>query len=452
MELKTEKIKTQAACDLIVSFTKEELNQAYEKAFIKAKASLKMPGFRPGKVPDHLARKALDGKLWEDSANQLLQDSLPEMIQKLNPPPFRLGRFSIEELDGNKGMKAKSVYETFPEVKLGGFGKISQEFYTIEPSQEAIDKELETIRKYLSKPKLKEEGSIAGKGDMVEFQFRSYQKNESPGKKWTPTQLVIGEDSNAPGFTENLEGLKAGDEKTFEFSFPANPTTEENQIAGQTFQYDVKVGGVYEIQIPEINDDLAIDWDGSANLAELKEKIKKTIKTKLGRDLESYSINSLYKQYVPSCEALLPESLINEEIDSVYHNLIHDLKLPHISMEEYAKKAGKPIEELRKSFESVALTRVKTYVVRHEIAKTEKIKLSDEDYEKALEKYAEEMNVTLDVLKKDIAEKKADSAMRDTFLLQKVDEFIISKIKKIGPKSVDEKEARKILNGEENSK
>ena len=449
MEFKTKKISGTVTHDLSFLYTAAELEQGFKKAYEKNKDKVKIPGFRPGKAPLHLIEKALGDSVIDDAVNILLNDSLKTTLEKLDPPPVNVNQFKVDKIEKGKGFTAYTTYESAPDVQLIKLKKAKLEPLVVDIDSESIEKEIKTIQEYLTKSQLKEETETSESGDMVEFQYTSWPQNESPDPKQKPVngKMRIGAEENPKGFDENLLNRKMGESFEFTYTFPSEfPNMPE--IANQSFQYSVNVTAIFKMIPPEINDDLAIDWNGTESLAKLKEDIKKQKEEAINKQLKEFAISKSMDAFTSECKYIFPPSYIEGEVKDIFSNMTRVLRMENVSMEEFAKKIGKSSEEYKKQLEESALIRLKRYFTRRKIAEDEKIILSETEFEEALAKYAFEQQVSVEYMKSMLAKEKSEYILRDRFLMEKVDAHFFQLADKKNEKKISEKEAQAILKGE----
>ncbi|GBF50489.1 trigger factor 1 [Leptospira ryugenii] len=444
----TAKKNNNASCDLTITFSAEEVNSAYKKAYQSASAKVKIPGFRPGKAPLDMVEKVLGESVMDDAANIMLNHAMAELFDKLEHKPIRIPQFQVETFDRKTGAKAKATYDTKPEVTLPKLKKIKIQPVEIKISEEDLTKELEAMQKSLARNALKEESEPVEANDLLEIQYKFKEEGKEYPENLQTGKYQMGHTNNPPGFDAELLGLKLNDEKEFSFQYPdVYPASPES--AGKVYQYQVKITAVYRVTYPEINDDFATEVDGSANLQELKDKTKKQLAEMFQAALKRKNLEEAYVEILKESKFIIPESLIAEETQSVFQNFMNEFHMPQMSLADYAKRLGKEESEVKASFATAAEKRIQTYLVRHKIGEEQKISLSDEEMEKGYEKEAQSQGIPVDALKKEVQKQKAETYYRDKFLFDKIDEFVYAEVDKKSAKSVSTEEAETLLSRKE---
>lgn len=442
MDYKTKK-NNNATVDLKITFTPEEIEESFKKAYKKAATKVKIPGFRPGKAPAHLVEKMLGDSVSEDAINLLIQDSFIELYPKLEFTPVYPPKFSVLSFDRGKSLVVKGVYETRPEVTLGKYKKNKIEVRKLKVTDEDIQENLEKIREKMARTQLKE--GLAESGDLIEIDYTVKSADDSLQPAKQKVTYKLGDPNNPIGFDEKLSSASKGEVREFEYTFPEDYAVKS--YAGKKFDYKVNVNDVYQIIYPEINDDLAMEWSGLATLAELKESLKKEISEYHEALLKQKYVQEIFTKIYDDSKFIIPESLLKEETENVFKQFKQETHLD-MNLEKYAELLKKSVEEVTKQFEEIALKRIKAAVTKYKIAEEEKIQVEPEEFEKLLEKYANETNQSLNTVKTEIKKNKYESYFREKFLFEKINDFIYDITDKKGSKEILVKEAVSLGNGE----
>ncbi|TGN19239.1 trigger factor [Leptospira idonii] len=444
----TAKKNNNASCDLTISFNASEVEVAYKKAYENASSKVKIPGFRPGKAPLNMLEKVLGDSVIDDAANIMLNNAMADLFDKLEHKPIRIPQFQVESFDRKTGAKAKTTYDTKPEITLPKLKKIKIQPKEIKIQDSDLQKELEGMQKNMARNSLKEDGDSVEATDLLEMNYKFKEEGKEYPEASQTGKYQMGAPQNPPGFDSELLGLKANEEKEFNFRYPDSfPQSPES--AGKVFTYNIKVTALYKVTYPEINDDFASEVDGSANLQELKDKTKKQLADIFENALKKKAIDEAYAEIIKESKFVIPESLVKEETDGVFQNFMQEFGLPATSIAEYAKKLGKEEAEVRESFAKAAEKRIQTYLLKHKIGEEHKIAISDEEMEAGYEKEAATQGIPAESLKKEVQKQRAETFYRDKFLFDKIDEFVYSEVEKKSPKSVSTEEAEKLLSGKE---
>jgi len=450
MEYKVKK-NNNATAEITIRFSPEEWDKGFEKAYEKNRDKVKVPGFRPGKVPMERVRKILGNSVMEEAIEYTVSEGLKNIYPSLEPRPFRYPRFRLEEetLDRSKGFTVVGVYDTYPEVTLPKIRKIKIETYQVEPGDLDVQQELERIRKSLARNVLKDELEPVEEGNLLEVRYRFAEPEKEMGDTFHTSKILLGDPNNLPGFDTHLIGMKTGETKTFDYTFP-DPFSAFPDSQGKTFRYEVTVTAAYTVNLPEIDDELAGEFDGSESLEELKKKISDWIREEKNRELKGKALREIYEILLEEAKFTIPESLIQEETQSVFQELLSNSNVQNnVTMQNYADFVNQPLEVVESQFRRAALSRLKQFFLRMKIAEEEKIEVTEEDFltrmDKIAEKWGEDPNSTYKKI-----EKNSDlmDAIRNEILMSKVDQFVYETVEKKKPRTVSPQEAENLLKKE----
>ncbi|PJZ31517.1 trigger factor [Leptospira kmetyi] len=428
MDYKTKK-NSNATVDIKLTFEASDIEKAFDKTYAEKQKDVKIPGFRQGKAPLHLVKKQLGDAVASDAINNLILDGMTSILTKLEHPMVRFPKFEIQDYQPGKTLVATAVYETNPEITLGKYKKVKIKLPEVNVTDSDVAEELETIRKQLARKQLKEEGQTAASGDIIDMEYTVHEKDQEPkNASNTSNDYHLGHESNLKGFDENLYGLKAGEKKEFSHTFPEDYS--QNEVAGKTFEYSVTIKALYANILPAVDDDLASEFDGSESLNALKEKIRKNLKERFEEGIRNKKMEEIYKEIIDDSKYIFPDSYVKEESEHVFHNMIHEFRLPHITMEKYAEMIKKDLKEVQESFKNLAETRLKHFFTRQKIAQTENITYSDTDFDADLEKLASSYQISLSDLKKELKKGKLMNNYRENFFAKKVDDTLFDLVEK----------------------
>ncbi|MBM9502222.1 trigger factor [Leptospira sp. 201903071] len=428
MDYKTKK-NSNATVDIKLTFEASDIEKAFEKTYAEKQKDVKIPGFRQGKAPLQMVKRHLGDAVASDAINTLIVDGMTSIITKLEHPMVRFPKFEIQDYQPGKTLIATAVYETNPEITLGKYKKVKIKLPEVVVSDADVQEEIETIRKQLARKQLKEEGQITATGDIIDMEYVVRESGQEPkNASNTSNDYHLGHESNLKGFDENLYGLKTGESKDFVHAFPEDYA--QNEVAGKSFEYSVTVKAQYANILPPIDDDLASEFDGSESLNALKDKIRKNLKERFEDGVKNKKMEEIYKEVIDDSKYIFPESYVKEESEHVFHNMIHEFRLPHITMEKYAEMIKKDLKEVQESFKNLAETRLKHFFTRQKIAQTENIVYSDSDFDADLEKLASSYQISLSDLKKELEKGKLMDNYRENFFAKKVDDILFDLVEK----------------------
>ncbi|TGK43761.1 trigger factor [Leptospira andrefontaineae] len=456
MEFKTKKNQN-ASVDLKLTFDKNDLEKAFEKTYKEKQKDLKIPGFRPGKAPIEMVKRHLGDSVANDAINLLLLETVSELSGKLEHKIVRFPKFTVEDYVPEKSLVATAVYDTDPEVSLGKYKKIKIKLPEVQVTDEDITEELQFVRKQLARKLLREPSEGAENGDIVDMEFEVKEDGQEPkNAKNGSSDYKLGEANNLPGFDDNLYGIKTGETKDFSYTYPSDYPRED--LAGKKMEFAMTLKAIYKEVLPELDDDLASEYDGSASLQVLKDKVKTDLQKNYTEAVKNKKMEEIYKELVADSKFIFPESYLTEESEHVYQNMMQDVlgrgqaRIPKEqipSIEKYAEMVGKPLEEVRDSFKTIAENRLKGYFSRQKLASTENIVLTDEDFDREISTLASRYGMPDADFKKELEKGKLLETYRDNFLAKKIDDTLFQLVEKKYNEKMSIRQLKEFLSNKE---
>src|SRR3989338_8426765 len=367
--------------ELIVELAKDDLKAYVDRTEFELGKNLQLDGFRKGKVPKDLLKNNLDAKQVLESALDLdMKDSLAKTIETEKLDVLNVSKLEVKENTSDK-LVYKVILTLFPEIKIQDFSKFKVARRDIQVDQKDIDGTLETIK--ASRSILHDKEGTIGNGDRVEVDFEvrhNGQVLEGGISKNHP--LTIGGKNFIPGFEDNLVGMKKDEERSFSLVSPKDYYVKK--IAGQKLDFTVKVVSVKSVELPKVDDEFAKSLGNFRNLNQLMDSIKEGIveekKLKEKQRVRLEIINHIIK----NSSILIPEILVNQQLDSMINNLDKDLHANGMELSLYLVQMGKTQDDLRKQWRDEAEKQVKIVMILHKIAKDNKISASQEEVEETL--------------------------------------------------------------------
>lgn len=290
-----------------------EVEQKVTVEIKKLSKGRKIDGFRPGKIPPHVAKKMFGKQARYEAIYQQMQQSFFQAVQQENVKLAGMPSFEPTVDEEGKDLEFKATFEVYPEVTLGSFGDVKVEKLTAEVTDEEMDTMLSNLQKQQAEWNESEEAAV--EGDQAVIDFEGFIDGEAfEGGKATGYTLNLGSGSMIPGFEEGVVGLKAGDETTLDITFPEDYHKEE--LKGKPSQFKIKVNTVKKAALPELNEEFFKKFDiETADLAEFKAEIRKNMERELKRALRTLNKQAVINGLVEQNDIEVPAALIDQEID-----------------------------------------------------------------------------------------------------------------------------------------
>lgn len=385
--------------ELTVVVDAETFDKALDEAFKKVVKQVNIPGFRKGRVPRPIFEQRFGVEaLYQDAIDIVLPDAYAKAVEETGIEPVAAPDVNVEKIGKGEGVTFKVSVVVKPEVKLGQYKGLEVEKVDTEVTDEDVQKELETLQKRHAELVVKED-EPAENGDTVIIDFEGFVNGEAfEGGKAENHSLELGSGSFIPGFEEQLVGVKAGEEREINVTFPEEYHAEE--LAGKEATFKVKVHEVKGLVLPELDDDFAVDVDDEVEtLDALKEKIKNRLKSEREHEAKHKVENEVLEKAALNAEMDIPEEMIDNEIDRMVKEFDQRLQAQGLNLELYKQFSGQTEEALREQMREDAEKRVRVSLTLEAIVKAENIEVTDEEVNAELEKMAETYNMSVDDLK-----------------------------------------------------
>jgi len=356
----------------------EKWQTALDKAFENANKKAKIDGFRPGKAPKEVFLKKYGiESLFMDAGDLVLEDAYMQMLeQNKDAEIVAQPDIQLKSIDEN-GIEFEFTLTLKPEVKLGKYKGLKVKKEEVNVSKEEIDNTILEMRDRYAENVVKE-GAIEN-GDIAIIDFEGFKDGVAfPGGKGENYSLEIGSGTFIPGFEEQLIGLNKGEEKDIEVTFPEDYHSEDLKGAKATFK--VKVNEIKQIIIPELDadffEDLGLEDVNSEE--ELRTQVEETIKVRKDVDADNKYIDDLLEAAAKEVEVEIPHNMIHDEIHRMIHNYEEHLKMQGLTLEQFYQFTNSDQEALEAQMHDEAEKRVKYRLMLEEIAKVEKIEITEE--------------------------------------------------------------------------
>ena len=389
--------KETSKATVTVELTKAELEPAVNKAYLKYRKDIAIPGFRKGKAP-RVVIEAAYGKhvFFEDAIEEMFPQIYQEAVMTQDMKP--VGRPSVSDMNiaDDDSVTLTIVTDLYPAVTLGQYKGIEVEKVNAEVKESEVDAEIDRMAQNVARISTVERP--AKDGDTVVIDFEGFLNGVAfKGGKGENHELVLGSGSFIPGFEEQVVGMSAGEEKDINVTFPENYHASE--LAGKEVTFKVKVHEVKEIVLPEKDDEFVKDVSEFDTMAELRADIEKRILDEKQAGIDRAFENAAVEKAAENMTAEIPDSMVDEEVDRQLERMDYELRAQGASLEAYSKMLGGNMDSIRKSLRPGALNAVRTNVMLDAVVDAEKIEVSEEECEEEYKKLADSYKMELDKVK-----------------------------------------------------
>ena len=365
----------------------ESWTKALDKAFAEKQKTVKVDGFRKGKVPREIFEKKFGKEaLYIDAADMLLQEAYIKVMEESKLIPVAQPQVNLKSLD-ETGVEFTFRIVTKPEVKVNKYKGLNVKPEKVEVTDEEVNHELGHLLERYTELVTKE-GKVVN-GDVAIIDFEGFKDGEAfAGGKGENYSLEIGSNTFIPGFEEQIIGMEVGEEKDLDLTFPEEYGAKD--LAGAKVVFKVKVNEIKEKHTRELDEEFFEDlgMEGIDNEDKLKAEIKESIKAQKEMDAENKYVDDLFDAVAKNVEVDIPEEMVEEEVTRLMGRFEEQMKMQGISLELYYQFTGSDEATLKSQMEKEAYKNVLYRLMLEEVMNQEKIEVTEEEVDKEVEELA----------------------------------------------------------------
>ena len=415
---------------LTIEVGAEEFEAAVNKAYLKMRGKMNIPGFRPGKAPRKMIESMYGAEVfYEEAVNAVLPDAYESAVDEQKLEVVGYPQVEIESV-GKEGAVFKCTVAVYPEVELGQYKGLEAVKAEVKVMAADVNARLKEMAERNSRLVAVERA--VKKGDTANIDFEGFDNGVAfEGGKGDAFDLEIGSGSFVPGFEDQLIGMKAGEEKDIDITFPENYTPE---LAGKPVVFHVKVNEVKVKELPAIDDEFAKDVSEFDTLKELKADIKKKMIEERTTAAQRAFEDVLMTKVAEGVKADIPEEMIEMQAQQLVDGFKQQLAAQGIPYDQYLKMTGMEEAKIMADAKEPAANQVKMDLAIRAIIKAEGLEVSDEEVEAEMKNVADKYGMDLDTVKKYLrAEDVKEQVMRE-----KVIKVVADSAKAVAPAAKEE--------------
>lgn len=405
------------------SIPKEDVKAGLDQVFNQVKKNLVVPGFRKGRVPRKIFNQMYgEEALYEDTLNNLLPSAYEEALKEAEVEPVGQPEMDIQSMEKGKDWEISAEFPLKPEVELGDYKELEIPKFDREVTEEDLEASLEKERQNLAE--LVVQDKKAESGDTVVIDYVGEQDGEEfDGGSAKNYSLELGSNSFIPGFEDQLVGTESGDEVDVTVTFPEEYHAED--LAGKEAVFHVTVHEVKTREVPELDDDFAMDVDEDVDsLDELKEKRLEQLKEQKADFADDQAAEAALAKAVENAEIEdIPEAMIEEEANRLLQLFLGQMQQQGLSPEMYFNMTGMSQDEMRDHYKDQAEENVALNLVLGKIIEAEGLTAEEDEFAEEINALAEQYNMpkeqveqilSKDLLEHDILTRKAIELVSDS--------------------------------------
>ena len=382
---------------IVVEIDKELMESGVNKAYLKARKQIMIPGFRKGKAPRKMIEAMYGAHVfYEDGLEEIFPEVYDFAVAKQEGLKA-IGRPSLTDMQiGEDGSVTLTLTtEVYPEVTLGQYKGLEVEKAEAKVTDTQVQAELDRMAQNVASTETVERA--AEMGDTANIDFEGFD-NGVPfeGGKGENFDLKLGSGQFVPGFEEQVVGMTAGEEKDINITFPED--YHEN-LAGKPVVFHVKLNKVTVTNVPALDDEFAKDVSEFDTLEELKADIRAKALEQAEKRIASDFENAAVEKAAENTTVEMPKALVEQELDTQMERFAYQLQMSGYSMEQYAKMMGGDVSTMRNAFRPAAEKQAKISVTLEKIVEVEGITVTDEEIEEEFKALAEQYQLEVDKVK-----------------------------------------------------
>ena len=419
---------------VVVEIDKELMETGINKAYLKARKNIMVPGFRKGKA----SRKMIESLY---GAHVFYEDGLEEIFPEVYD-------FSVAKQEGLKAIGRPSLTdmkinddgtvtltlttEVYPEVTLGQYKGLEVEKAEATVTDEQVEAELNRMAENVASTETVD--GPAQMGNTANIDFEGFEDGVPfEGGKGENHDLKLGSGSFVPGFEEQVVGMSAGEEKDINITFPENYHAD---LAGKAVVFHVKVNKVTETVVPAMDDEFAKDVSEFDTLDALKADIRAKAMERAQKNVQNEFETACIAKAAENTTVELPNALVERELDTQMERFAYQLQMGGYSMEQYAKMMGGDVKTMRNAFRPAAEKAAKESVTLEKIAEVENIAVTDEEIAAEIESLPKQYDLTVEKVKEMVPAEELTESLKT----RKAVQIIVDSAVAVAPKAAEEAE------------
>ena len=386
---------------IVVEIDKDLMESGVNKAYMKARKNIMIPGFRKGKAPRKMIEAMYGAHVFYEDG---LEEIFPEVYEYavVGQDVKAIGRPSLTDMDiSDEGVVTITITtEVYPEVTLGDYKGLKVEKNEVVISDEQVEAELDRMAQNVASTETVERA--AEMGDTANIDFEGFDNGVAfNGGKGENFDLKLGSGSFVPGFEEQVVGMAAGEEKDIDITFPEDYHAD---LAGKAVVFHVKVNKVTVTNVPAKDDEFAKDVSEFETLEELKADIRAKAQEDAQKKADSAFEQACVDMAAENTTVDMPKALVEAELDNQMERFGYQLQMSGYSMEAYAKMRGGDLNAMRNAFRPAAEKQAKANVTLAKIVEVENIEVTEDDMAAEYENLAKQYSLELDKVKQMVPE------------------------------------------------
>jgi trigger factor len=411
--------------ELVLDVPSEDVSKSFSRVTRNYQKYAKIPGFRPGKVPEAVIKRRFASEIRKEVIDGLLPERFSQAVRELGVTP--VGQPQVTELTVDDGapLHVKAVFEFIPAFSVEGYQDVTVPKPSVEITEEEVQQELEQLRESRATIEPVEEDRPLTEGDWAQISYTGTIEGDTEA---TP---VAGEDSlveiggkdTVEAFTTALRGANPGQTLNVAAAYPAE--YPQSSLAGKTVDYTIEVKGIKKRTLPDLNDEFAKEVGNFETLSELENRVRENITNRKRRSVESETKDKLFAALIERFPFPVPESLVQEQVDARLERGLRALAAQGMPTDQMRKL---DFGRLRAAQRDSAVNEVKASLLLDRIAHEENVLVSEEEVDREIHLAALQSREPVETLKARLTQEGGLARIREQLKREKTSHLLYERL------------------------
>jgi trigger factor len=412
--------------EITIEIPADVVAEEQEKLIAEYSRQARVPGFRKGKVPASVVRSRFNDQLKEDLLERLVPQYFQVAVMSSGQKPIATPSIKKLEAEPGQAIRFTASFDVMPEFELGDYKSVKVEKPVVEVTDEEVQAEISSLQERQASYDPVDEDRALQDGDFAQVAFEATPKNVALDKeepvKMDEVMVEIGSPNTVAAFTENLRGVKAGEERNFEVSYPGD--FYDHRLAGKNFDYKVKVNSIKKKTLPEVNDEFAKELSPEMEtLDQLKQAIRENLQAHRQQHADHEAKEKLIDTLIEQHQFPVPKSMVDHQINLRLERGLRALAAQGMRTEDMKRM---DFGKLRVAQTPAAIKEVRSGMLLHKIADAENIQISDEELEREVHILAHQTQQSPDEVRAQLAKDQGLDRIRARMRGEKALDFLYS--------------------------
>jgi trigger factor len=411
--------------ELVLDVPAEDVSKSFRRVTREYQKYAKIPGFRPGKVPEAVVRRKFANEIRKEVIDSLLPERFNKAVHDLGVTP--VGQPQVTELTVEEGspLHVKAVFEFIPAFSIEGYQNVTVPKPPVEIIEDEVQQELQHLRESRATMEPVEEDRPVADGDWAQISYTGniHDEEGAPPLSSEDALVEVGGKDTVEAFTSALRDAKAGQTLEVAATYPAE--YPENRLAGKTVDYTIDVKAIKKRNLPELNDEFAKEVGNFENLADLEKRVRENLANRKRRAVESETKDKLFAALIERFPFPVPESLVQEQVDARLDRGLRALAAQGMQPDQMRKL---DFGRLRAAQRESAVAEVKTSLLLARIAHEENVTVSDEELDREIHIAALQSREPVDTLKARLTQDGGLARIREQLKREKTAQLLYERL------------------------